>query len=203
MLAAPRSRASWLGAVLHIDGVAFVAALGEAVDERDRMALGAAVDQRAGDENEPHAAFLLVANWTSRGRCAGACTSAMTAAPTATRTRGACAANSHSAIDQAAAPDKAATPSRVARRAPVLQRAAARCRSDCARAPQDQQAIEVDREHAAGGGAGQAEELRRGPAHGDRDGEGDPGHAQRVGPLPQQHAPGCPSRPRIAAMPRM
>jgi hypothetical protein len=37
--------------VLDVNGVAFVAALGKPVDERDRMALGAAVRQRGSDEH--------------------------------------------------------------------------------------------------------------------------------------------------------
>src|SRR5262249_58698707 len=79
--------------VLDVDQAALVPALAEPVGERDRMALGTAVDQRTGDENEPHVAFLLDANCRSPGRCAGTCTSAMTAAPTARRIRGPCAAS--------------------------------------------------------------------------------------------------------------
>jgi hypothetical protein len=40
--------------VAHIREMAVMAALGEAVGEADGVALGAAVDQRAGDEKELH-----------------------------------------------------------------------------------------------------------------------------------------------------
>src|SRR5438067_7467081 len=80
--------------VLHIDGVALVAALGEAVGERDRLALGAAVHQRAGDECEPHAPRL---------KLAGAYTSAMTMKPMPRRTRSALSPKSACTASQAAA----------------------------------------------------------------------------------------------------
>jgi hypothetical protein len=39
---------------LDVDGVALVSALGEAIDQRDGVALGAAVLQLAGHEQRPH-----------------------------------------------------------------------------------------------------------------------------------------------------
>src|SRR6185436_892571 len=97
------------GVVLDVDRVALVAALGEPVGQRDRMALGAPEPERSGDEHGPHACSLETRRPESAPRrLVAAYAAPRTAAPTARRSTGGAPARNCAATPQASAADSAA-----------------------------------------------------------------------------------------------
>src|SRR5262245_20633890 len=74
--------------VLDVGEAALVAALGEAVGERNRVALGAAVHERAGDEQDFHGLLLFL---FMRSKTAPYVT-ASTTPPATSRSKGRCPA---------------------------------------------------------------------------------------------------------------